>query len=234
MEKYNYRHISAAICGNQESVTVLRRKGYQGAATVIPQFGVDPDIYLPHSTSPSEFTIGYLGRLIVAKGLHTLLDAVEEMEGGWRLLLVGDGPMRREIEARISSPKLNGRVEIRKPVPSATVPDLLPSLSVLVLPSLTTESWKEQFGRVLIEAMACEVPVIGSDSGEIPNVIGQAGMIFPEGDVKLLRERLKRLRDDEELRTLLGKAGRQRVLGQYTQAKIASATFAVYQEMLAG
>jgi glycosyltransferase involved in cell wall biosynthesis len=233
MEKYNYSRASAAIGGNQESVAVLRRKGYRGPITVVPQFGVDPEIYSPHRHFSSEFTIGYLGRLIAAKGLSSLLGAVEKLEGNWRLLLVGDGPMRAEIESRIIGPGFNGRVELRKPVPSGNVPDLLADIDVLVLPSLTTKSWKEQFGRVLIEAMACEVPVVGSDSGEIPYVIGQAGMIFPEGDAPALRERLRRLRDDAEFRLLLGKAGRQRVLTHYTQAEVAAATFRVYQEMLA-
>ena len=81
----------------------------------------------------------------------------------------------------------------------------LARMSVLVLPSLTTARWKEQFGRVLIEAMALGVPVIGSDSGEIPWVIGDAGLVFPEGNSAVLRERLRALFHDERLLQELGK-----------------------------
>ena len=66
---------------------------------------------------------------------------------------------------------------------------------VLVGPSLTTPRWKEQFGRMLVEAMACGVPVIGSDSGEIPHVIGDAGIVVPEGDRVALCAAIARLRD---------------------------------------
>ena len=74
-------------------------------------------------------------------------------------------------------------------MPSTEVPAVLRALDVLVLPSLTTPSWKEQFGRVLQEAMACAIPVVGSDSGEIPHVIGDAGLVTPEGDAAALRRR---------------------------------------------
>jgi glycosyltransferase involved in cell wall biosynthesis len=107
------------------------------------------------------------------------------------------------------------------------------ALDALVLPSLTRPNWKEQFGRVLVEAMACGVPVVGSDSGEIPHVVGEAGLIFPEGDVEALRDRLARLAADARFRADLAARGRARVLAHYTQARIAEATCAVYQHLLA-
>ena len=80
--------------------------------------------------------------------------------------------------------------------------------------------------------MACGVVLVGSTSGEIPHVVGEAGLIFPEGDVAALRERLARLQGDAQLRYELAQRGRQRVLAEYTQAQVAAATFQVYQEML--
>ncbi len=105
-------------------------------------------------------------------------------------------------------------------------------LDVLVLPSRTQPNWKEQFGRVLIEAMSCGVPVIGSTCGEIPQVIGEAGLVFPEGDVAALRAALSRLIDQPELRAELARRGRARVLAEFTQAAIARRHVAVYQAML--
>ena len=63
-------------------------------------------------------------------------------------------------------------------IPSDQVAVEMRKLHALVLPSRTTPRWKEQFGRVLIEAMACGVPPVGSDSGEIPHVIDDAGLVF--------------------------------------------------------
>ncbi len=112
------------------------------------------------------------------------------------------------------------------------MPEYLNILDCLVLPSRTRENWKEQFGRVLIEAMACEVPVLGSSSGEIPNVIGEAGAVFPEGDSRQLGKILEDLMKNDIQRKELGKAGSQRVQNNYTQQKIAKDTFDVYSAIL--
>ena len=81
----------------------------------------------------------------------------------------------------------------------------------LVLPSLSTPRWKEQFGRVLPEAMACGVPVVGSSSGNIPAMIGDAGIIVPEGDSRAIAAALRSLADDPDLYARLRAAGRKRV-----------------------
>ena len=107
-------------------------------------------------------------------------------------------------------------------------------MDAMALPSLTRKNWKEQFGRVLIEAMACEMPVIGSDSGEIPNVIGDAGLVTPEGDAQALAAALARLGADPALRADLARRGRQRVLDRFTQEQVARRTAALYQEVLSG
>jgi glycosyltransferase involved in cell wall biosynthesis len=106
-------------------------------------------------------------------------------------------------------------------------------LDAFVLPSLTRPNWIEQFGRVLPEAMACETPVIGSRSGEIPHVIGDAGLVFAEGNVPELVACVQKLLDDPQLYADLASRGRQRVLENYTQERIAQQTYEVYQEMLA-
>ena len=105
-------------------------------------------------------------------------------------------------------------------------------LDVLVLPSLSRPNWIEQFGRVLAEAMSCETPPVGSDSGEIPYVIGNGGLVFKEGDAHDLAAQIQKLLDDPELYARLAQQGRQRVLDNYTQERIARQTYDVYTEML--
>ncbi|HZK65991.1 MAG TPA: glycosyltransferase, partial [Chloroflexota bacterium] len=111
---------------------------------------------------------------------------------------------------------------------------ILNGMDILVLPSLTRPNWKEQFGRALVEAMACRVPVVGSDSGEIPNVIGDAGLVFPEGDVSALRGHLAALRGSTALRAEIGERGRARVLARFTQARVAQETYQAYRAVLGG
>ena len=121
---------------------------------------------------------------------------------------------------------------IARRLASDDMPAFYQQLDVFVLPSRTIPSWKEQFGRVLIESMATEVAVIGSNSGEIPNVIGDAGVIFPEDDVSALCAHLQRCHDDRAYCAELGKRGRQRVLSTYTMKQIARQTVDVYEALL--
>lgn len=234
MERYVYQHSAGAIAGSRDAAQVLRHKGYAGPIATIPQFGVDPQLYAPQPRSSDEdlFAIGYIGRLVEEKGLWVLAEALSELDGDWRAILVGTGPLRHQLALHFAAQGRGERIEWVGQVPSEDVSDWLQRMDVLILPSLTRSNWKEQFGRVLVEAMACGVPVIGSDSGEIPNVIGEAGLIVPEGHAAALRNAVGTLRDDEVLRRRLSRKGRQRVLNHYTQQRIAEQTVAAYRHML--
>ncbi|GIV96593.1 MAG: glycosyl transferase family 1 [Herpetosiphonaceae bacterium] len=233
-ERYSFRHSAHAIAGNREAQAIIRRHGYTGPITVLPQFGVDPEFFSPAEQTPPwrPFVVGFFGRLLQRKGVLDLLDALAMLPSDIHLLLVGQGDLEPEVRARSSAPPLTGRVELVPWVPSAEVPAQLRRLHALALPSRTTPRWKEQFGRVLVEAMACGVPVIGSDSGEIPHVIGDAGLIFPEGDAPALADRIRCLAGDEHLWQELRQRGRRRVLEHYTQRSLAAAYADIYRSML--
>jgi glycosyltransferase involved in cell wall biosynthesis len=241
IEKYNLENADFAIAGNKDAEEILKRKGYEREIAVIPQVGVDPELFCKRETSgirkklnigEDRFVVGFIGRLVEEKGILDLIEAVSKLKEDVILLLMGSGPLRREIIHKAKKHGIEDRVKMIGHIPSLEIPRYMNSLSCLVLPSLTRSHWKEQFGRVLIEAMSCEVPVIGSSSGEIPNLIGDAGMIFQEGKVADLIEKLNFLMLDNETRKSLGKKGRRRVLKNYTQKKIAEETFLVYQRML--
>ena len=237
-ERANYRYAAHALAGNQDAASVLRRKGYVGPLTVLPQFGVDPSIFQPPSQpqSPARqadapLRIGYAGGLLPEKGLDLLLRACAQLRGAWRLRLVGEGSARAELATLAHTLSIAEHVVIGEPLASTAMPAFYQALDVLVLPSRSLPSWQEQFGRVLIEAMACGVAVIGSQSGEIPHVIGDAGLLFAEGDVTALREHLQQLLDDRARLTRLGAAGRQRVLDCFTMQQIATQTVTIYQSI---
>ena len=104
-------------------------------------------------------------------------------------------------------------------------------LDMLVLPSRSTTVWQEQFGRVLIEAMACGAPLVGSSSGAIPEVIGSAGLIFPEGDTVALAQTLTQLVNSPSLRQELAAHGRQRIDTTYRQPIVSQRIAALYQQL---
>lgn len=231
-ERWVLNSIDYALVGTDSAGDVWREKGYQGAMKTIPQFGTDETLFHPRDRDPdAPFTIGYIGRLVEEKGIHHLLEACSRLTGQWQLRLVGSGPLRDDLEALAYDLGIADRITWIDWVASTEMPDQYAQLDILVLPSLTRENWKEQFGRVLIEAMACGLPVVGSDSGAIPGVIGNGGLIFPEGDVDALAKHLYDLQSKADLRSILGKAGRQRVLDNFTHEQIAKATVEVYREM---
>ena len=234
-ERSGYGIAPAAIAGNQDAAAVLRRKGYAGEITVIPQFGVDPLLFAPaethdHTTRPLH--IGYAGGLLPEKGIDDLLRACALLRGAWRLTLAGAGSDQARLQQIATHLAIADRVVFAGRVASTEMPAFDRALDVLVLPSRTTPGWKEQFGRVLIEAMACETAVIGSDSGEIPQVIGDAGLIFPEGDHGALAAHLQHLLDAPDERARLGAAGRRRVLERFTMAQVAAQTVALYRRVV--
>jgi glycosyltransferase involved in cell wall biosynthesis len=237
IELYNYRHASVALAGNRDARDVLRHKGFRGPIRIIPQFGFDTEIYRrtqsrPARTADAPFILGYLGRLVENKGLSLLVEALANLPQYCHVVFIGNGPMKSELETLAVRLGVTQRITFKPGLPTYEVPKELQQMDVLVLPSLTRLNWKEQFGRVLAEAMACETPVIGSSSGEIPYVIGDSGLVFAEGNAQELALCVRQLLDDPALYATLAARGRQHVLAYYTQEQIAMQTYQVYLEMM--
>ncbi|HXT16806.1 MAG TPA: glycosyltransferase family 4 protein [Gemmatimonadaceae bacterium] len=156
--------------------------------------------------------IGFVGRLTREKGLDVLMRALEMLPANtpWNALFVGSGPYERKLRAWAARRGWSDRICI-KLTRHDEIQRYLGAMDVLVAPSLTTSQWKEQFGRMVIEAFACGVPVVGSDSGEIPFVIGDAGRVVPEADAAAYARTLTELLHSPDLRMELARRGLMRV-----------------------
>lgn len=232
IENFVFRTSLQALAGTPSVSQVLRQKGYTKPITIIP-LGTDTTLFHPDRNPKYRarwdlapgFVIGFVGRLVEEKGITDLLDAVIPILDQYRdvqCVIAGSGPSHDQILAHLATGKVKDRVTMIPWIASSEMPHLMNSLDVLVVPSRTTPRWKEQFGRVITEAMACGTPVIGSDSGEIPHVIERAGIIVPEANPSALREALLDLYRDASLRQRLGKAGITRVHQQFSQEIIAT------------
>ncbi len=250
LENYNLKNTHGLIVGNQDGADVLRDHGYSGPTCVMPQLGVDESIFRPdpqpelaqqHGITPDDFVIGFVGRFVEEKGLLTLFRALGKLQTAhrWNLLLLGRGPLKEKLQQLAHEFDIEDRILWVKSVPHADVPRYINLMDTLVLPSETTyqfktlsaAGWKEQFGHVLIEAMACKVPVIGSDSGEIPHVIKTDGLVFPEGNAEAFAQKLSILLESPDQRDDIAERGYRRAMSEYTNTALAKRLLAFYQTL---
>lgn len=252
LEGYNLQHTDGIIAGNQDGADILRDRGYGGPIRVMPQLGVDETLFRPEpqpdlasslGINRDDFVVGFVGRFVEEKGLLTLLAALGRLKDHprpWKWLLLGRGPLKETLANQIDALGISDRVIWVESVPHDDVPRYINLMSTLILPSettykfktLTSVGWKEQFGHVIIEAMACKVPVIGSDSGEIPHVIGTTGLVFPEGNAEALTQRIQSMLESPQLQADLSHQGYERAMDQYTNRALARQVLNFYRELV--
>ncbi len=236
IEQLNLASAHAAIVGNHDAGNILQKKKFLKPIYVIPQLGVDTDIFKPDPQPRSgRKRIGFIGRFTPEKGMLTLLEAFADLAhffADWDLVFVGKGSHKDALEQGIIHHNLHERSFIIDPVPHEQVAGLINSMDILVLPSYDTPCWREQFGHIIIEAMACGVAVIGSNAGEIPHVIDIFGLIFEQKNAQALLAQLKTLMQDDGLRHALAQQGLKHAQTKYSHQAIAEQTYACWMDIL--
>lgn len=235
LERRFLRRAAAAYVCNAEAADVLRAKGFTGIVEVIP-LGVDRHLFDQRQGSPRRegevgYVVGYVGRLDAHKGVDVLVDALADVPDA-TLEIVGDGPQRASLEQRAAGLGLGRRVRFTGSVERGAIAARYRSFDVLAVPSLTTPEWKEQFGRVAAEAMSLGVPVVASDSGSLPEVVGPGGLLVAPGDAAALAKALLELRPPER-RGELGAAAAEWA-EQFRWEAIAARHHRLYRRVLAG
>jgi glycosyltransferase involved in cell wall biosynthesis len=196
------------------------------------RFSPTPQGWQGGSADPGPLRVGFVGALAVHKGVDTLIEAVGGLRTPFVLSIAGDGPDRPRLEVKANTSPAASRIRFRGRIPNAELPDFLRTLDVLVVPSITMPNWNEQFGRIIIEAMACAVPVIGSTCGSIPEIVGEGGVVFPERDAGELRTTLESLATDRSALQGLSQRARQRVLEHFSWERVAPRILKIYLELL--
>jgi glycosyltransferase involved in cell wall biosynthesis len=218
-ERYCLRRAAGWICsGRLVAENLLARPGYASRPMARIPLGVDLSAFRPDPAAGEAVrrsldwdaggppVVGYLGRFVPEKGLSLLMRALDAVTTPWRALLVGGGLM--EPALRNWAARHADRVRVVTGVPHDKIPAYLNAMDLLAAPSQTTPRWREQFGRMLVEAFACGVPVVGSDSGEVPFVIADAGLVLPEHDEAAWSRGLAELLDNPARRAELAERGR--------------------------
>ncbi|MFQ5675509.1 MAG: glycosyltransferase [bacterium] len=239
IEKYTYKNSVCATPITQSANEILTQKGY-GKKSLVINWGIDLKRFTKKNPAglrqelgiENRFVVGYAGRFVGEKGILDLVKAVSGIEDDVAILLVGDGPLKSQIESIAHALNLRDRLIIVSAVSNSEIARYLNCMDVLVLPSKDSGHWKEQLGKVLIEAMACEVPVIGSDSGEIPNVIDNQEMIFSAGDHHQLKEKIKLMKSTYKSAQRSARKAKERVHRIYSWQSIAKNLHNLYGELM--
>jgi glycosyltransferase involved in cell wall biosynthesis len=235
------RH-ATGLAAASEAVAAVLRQATRGAerpppVAVIPQLGVQVPPTPEHQTHEGQ-AIGYVGRLVPARGVDTLLQALaESRDRPWRLIIVGDGPERERLESLASKLRLAARVRWAGALPPDHLARLWAELDVLVLPSRNVADGgagsDDAHGHVLVEAMAHEVAVVGTEVGVIPEVIGDAGLLAPPDDPAALAAALRRLAAGGGAERLpFAKAGRARAMRLFSDDAVAERTIEFWRSVL--
>ncbi len=242
MERYCLGRCAGWIGCGKTVVDALLKKDYGRKPYRQIGFGVDVGVFCPDKGrrrqtrqklgwDESVQVVSFLGRLTAQKGLDLLTSVLDQVHSPWRALFIGSGPMQEDLEEW--SKKYPRRVRIV----SAThdeVPEYLNAADILCAPSQTMPNAREQFGRMIIEGFASGLAVVGSDSGEIPHVIGDAGMVVGEEDQSAWVRTLERLLEDKALRNDLSERGRLRAEEQFAWPVIARRHLEFFEQLLCG
>jgi len=228
-----YRRAAAAWAVGETTAEVLRATAFPGRVDIVPH-GVDLAHFSPGRDETRRaalglpgVVIGYAGRLVEEKGITDLLDAARRLAGQpgtpFTVLFVGAGPLAGAVEQ--AARELAGAVRLLPAVPHDEAPGLYQLCDIFVLPSRATPRWREQFGRVLVEAAAAALPIVAAGTGEIPHVmagLGGGGRVVPERDSAALAAALRELVEDAALRERIGQANLAAARRTYSQEAIAA------------
>lgn len=241
-ERSVLRRTDGWICsGETVEANLTNRNGYAAVPHRRIPLGVDTERFRPN-TEARERTrldlgwslvgppvVGFSGRFVEAKGLQRLMDGLDATKSPWRALFIGAGPLEGRL--RTWAERYGDDVRILTDVTHDRVPDHLNAMDLLVCPSVTTPSWREQFGRMIIEAFAVGLPVVGSDSGEIPNVLQGTGIVVPERGGRW-SEMIGLLLDSPQLRKRLGAEGRRRAVEEFDWSIVGRTHLDFFSELM--
>jgi glycosyltransferase involved in cell wall biosynthesis len=242
VERYCFKRCAGWLSRGQLGIDAMLERGHGNRPFAAIGLGVDLEVFFPDKqagltvrrqlgwSETGAPVVGYTGRFVEEKGLGTLIAALDRVSAPWRAIFLGGGPMLEALESWAS--RYGDRVRIISAVSHERVPEYLNAFDVLCAPSRTTANWREIFGRMVIEAFACGVPVVGSDSGELPNVIGDAGVILPEDDIVAWARSLEKVLDSHELREDLAKRGLDRVKQHFTWTAAARKHLEFFERLL--
>jgi glycosyltransferase involved in cell wall biosynthesis len=235
LERRLLPQIDGMIAGSSAAADRLQSVGYSGPMETAPESGVDTERFTGDRTvnglrnrfglSSDATVVLYAGRLVKEKGIELIIESVPEVTTecpNAHILIVGDGDRADYLAELITTLGVSDTVTlITDQQPYNEMPAIHSLASVFVYPSRTTETWAEQFGFAVVEAMSCGVPVVTTECGALPYVVSDSGIVCPEDDAEAVRDGILSLLVDDERRKELGERARERAVTEFSLDSVA-------------
>jgi glycosyltransferase involved in cell wall biosynthesis len=231
---FSLNHTDLIICYTNRAKQALTKEGVDEKKIKVIRLGVDLNRFKPKITKKNHLTILFVGRLVEEKGIIDLYQVFVNVKKEFdqiKLKIVGDGLLKKQLIKLIRKNHLEKDITITSSN-YQNMPKIYQSADIIVLPSKTTKTWEEQYGMVLVEAMASGLPIIAYRSGAIEEIVGNVAILVDEGEVNNLKKQLLLLINNQNLRIKLGKMGRRRAEREFDAQKTANKLEEIYLGLL--
>lgn len=237
-----YKKADLFLAVTKQAKKALLKEGVNPKKIQILPLGVDTKVFNPQKKNPKltnklpiklgDKIILFVGRIVAEKGVFDLLEALYRIKSraDWQCLIVGSGPERQSLIAKLKDYGLFSRVMLFGSASYKIMPEVMNLADIFILPSIKTTYWEEQFGMVLVEAMACGKAVV-TTSGIQTDIIGQEGIVIPQKSPTDLQKALEKLLDNRNYRLRLGLRARKKVLSEFDSAKISKKLDQIYRHL---
>ena len=227
-KKLAYENIDKFIAVTEKAKQALIKEGVRSEKISVVNMGIDIEKFQPKHIKKDTKNVNILcvARLVEEKGIVDLLEAflaIKEKNPNVKLTFIGSGPLKKEL--------IGYKNIFVKSVPYQKINKEYQKADIFCLPSRETKTWAEQYGMCLLEAMASGLPIVTTNSGAIPEVVGDAALISHHSNVKELKTNLENLIYNEDLRRSLSKLARKRAIEKYNRHKIGKQIEKIYEEI---
>ena len=228
--KWTFKSADKIICYTEKEKSMLKKQGIDSDKIVVIHNGIDTNVFTPDNREEISNRILWIGRFTPGKGVEYLIDAfgilVKEYPN-LKLVMVGKGPLKENIEQKIRDLNLSKSIFINDFVPNSKLPDIYRSSAIFVLPSLN-----EGIPRTILEAMACSIPIVCTELPQLVDIVKGCGVVVPRRDSPALAESISKIISDRERAHKFGETGRKKVVEKYSWGDTVNETIKLYETLI--
>lgn len=228
--KWTFKSADKIICYTEKEKSMLKKLGINSDKIVVIHNGTDTNLFIPCENERNNNQILWIGRFTPGKGVEYLISAFDilvKKDPDFKLYMIGNGPLKENIEQKIRDLNLSKNVIIKEFVPNSELPKIYQSSDVFVLPSLN-----EGVPRTILEAMACGTPIVCTELPQLVNVVEGCGLLVPVKDSQALAEGILKIVSDRDIAQKFGRNSRSKVVENYSWEDTVKKTIQLYEKLI--